>query len=87
MRLTPLAWISAKEQTVFENMPTEYGPATLRFQKNTSGDELNVEVSANWRARASHPDCAPQTTVTGLKKIQVNGKTTCGETEEILITL
>lgn len=46
LRLCPQAWISADEETVFEGMPTLFGPMTLRFRRY--GDTLEVRHSTTW---------------------------------------
>jgi hypothetical protein len=42
LRLVPLAWVTSREQTVFENMPTEYGPVDLKFRLSGDGKQLDV---------------------------------------------
>lgn len=46
LRLCPRAWISPDEETVFEPMPTLFGPMTLRFRRY--GDTLEVRHSTTW---------------------------------------
>ncbi|HEU5124160.1 MAG TPA: hypothetical protein VFW05_08880 [Verrucomicrobiae bacterium] len=73
LRLCPLAWISDKEETVFEKMPTEFGPVNLRFKLSADGKTLNVSFSGDWRGKPDQVVLhAPP--VPGLKKIVVNGK-------------
>ncbi|MDR1718839.1 MAG: hypothetical protein LBR67_01785 [Dysgonamonadaceae bacterium] len=73
LRLCPLAWLSSEEETVFEKMPTEYGPVNLRFKKSTDGKTLTVAFSGEWRER-------PQKIVLHLPPLQsletiiINGK-------------
>jgi hypothetical protein len=73
LRLCPLAWISDKEETVFENMPTEFGPVNLRLKKSADGKTLNVSFHGDWRGKPKkiilHAPPIP-----GLRKIVVNGK-------------
>jgi hypothetical protein len=73
LRLCPLAWISEKEETVFENIPTEFGPVNLRFKKSADGKTLNVSFKGEWRGKPKkiilHAPPIP-----GLRKIVVNGK-------------
>lgn len=73
LRLCPLAWISEKEETAFENMPTEFGPVNLRFKKSADGKTLNVSFHGDWRGKPKkiilHAPPIP-----GLRKIVVNGK-------------
>ena len=73
LRLCPLAWISSKEETVFEKMPTEYGNVNLRFSKSKDGKTLDVSFSGEWR------DVSPRIIlhippVYGLEKVKVNEK-------------
>jgi hypothetical protein len=49
MRLTPLAWISRTEQTRFENMPSEFGPVTIKWQLSADGRTLNVDYKPEFR--------------------------------------
>jgi hypothetical protein len=73
LRLVPAAWISDKEETSFENMPTEYGPVTLRFRRSADGKTLEVKFRGTWRDRPGKIILhAPP--LTGLKKIRINGK-------------
>ncbi len=48
LRLCPLAWVSSKKATVFQNMPTEYGIVNLRFEKSADGNTLKVQFDGNW---------------------------------------
>jgi hypothetical protein len=72
MRICPLSWITSSEETVFENMPTEFGPIILRFRKSKDGKTLNVKFKSNWRYKPKkivlHIPPVP-----GLKTIKVNG--------------
>jgi hypothetical protein len=52
LRLCPLAWLSADEETVFEKMPTVYGTADLRFSLSRDRKQLNVKFAGNWRDQA-----------------------------------
>jgi len=73
LRLCPLAWISCKEESVMDNMPTEYGPVSLRFRKSADGKNLDVTFSAKWRGAAPKIILHP-VPVSGLESITVNGK-------------
>jgi hypothetical protein len=72
LRLVPKAWLSAEEETVFENMPTEYGVVNLRFKK-AAADTLDVSFNAQWRDRAKKV-VLHVPLVQGLTKIRLNGK-------------
>jgi hypothetical protein len=73
LRLVPLAWISSIEETVFERMPTEYGPVDLRFKRSADGSTLDVTFAGRWRTRPGrvvlHAPPMP-----GLRNIVINGK-------------
>jgi hypothetical protein len=73
MRLTPRAWISAAEQTRFDNMPTEFGPVTIAWRLSADGGTLNVEYAPNFRRAPGrvllHVPPAP-----GLKTLTINGQ-------------
>jgi len=49
LRLVPLAWLSGEEPTIFENMPTEFGPVTLLFILQDGGGELKVTFKKEFR--------------------------------------
>ena len=72
LRICPLSWITSSEETVFENMPTEFGPIILRLRKSKDGKTLNVKFKSNWRYKPKkivlHIPPVP-----GLKTIKVNG--------------
>ena len=75
LRLCPLAWISGKGST-FENMPTKYGPVTLRVK--LTGSQLHVTFSLRPHS-PSTINHQPSTIlhlppVPGLKSITLNGK-------------
>lgn len=73
MRMCPLAWISSERETIFDNMPTEYGPVNLRFILSGDGKTLDVSFKGEWRDKPGkvlvHVPPFP-----GLKFITVNGK-------------
>lgn len=72
LRLTPLAWMQKKE-TVFENLPTEFGPVTLRFK--LSADETKLSVAFKPRFRSAPKRILLHTPpIPGLKEITLNGK-------------
>jgi hypothetical protein len=73
LRLVPLAWISPSEETVFERMPTEYGPVDLRFKRSADGSTLHVSFAGRWRTRPNRVVLhAPP--IPGLRNIVINGK-------------
>lgn len=73
LRLCPQAWISANEETIFENMPTEYGPVTLRFKKSADGKTLDVFFNGRWREKPRKV-VLHTPPMNGLSRITVNGK-------------
>jgi hypothetical protein len=72
LRLAPLVWMQKKE-TTFENLPTEFGPVTLRFKLSADETKLAVTFKSQFRS-------APQRIllhappIPGLKEIAFNGK-------------
>jgi hypothetical protein len=73
LRLVPRAWVSAKEQTIFENMPTEYGPVDLKWRLSADGKQLDVTFAARWRHKPAKVVLhAPP--VPGVTKVLVNGE-------------
>jgi len=73
MRLCPQAWVSKVEETVFENMPTEYGPVSLRWKLSADGRTLDVKLHAKWR-NAPGRIVLHKPAVAGVEQIVVNGK-------------
>jgi hypothetical protein len=51
LRLVPLAWLSDSQQTVFQNMPTEFGPVTLKWMLRDAGRTLDLTCTARFRRR------------------------------------
>lgn len=49
LRLMPLAWLKAGFETVFGDMPTMFGPISLRI--TIDGGTLRVEQSGQWRSK------------------------------------
>ena len=73
LRLCPHAWITSEEETVFEKMPTEFGPVNLKFRRSADGKTLDVSFSADWREKPGQIILhVPQ--MPGLERIVVNGK-------------
>ena len=84
MRLCPHAWISSKEETRFEKMPTEFGPVNLKFRRSDDGKTLHVTFSADWREKPRKIILhVPQ--MPGLETIVVNGKSYSGVKEINLV--
>lgn len=73
LRLCPLAWISPEEESIMDNMPTEYGTVSLKFGKSADGKTLRIKFDADWRGHA------PKVIIHGvpdpeIKKIVINDK-------------
>ena len=72
LRLAPLAWIRNDYETSFENMPTEYGPVSVRFRLSEDGTVLLVDWEPEFRiepdAVTLHIPSIPE-----LRKVNING--------------
>ncbi|MEA2062796.1 MAG: hypothetical protein U9P14_03775, partial [Gemmatimonadota bacterium] len=83
LRLMPRAWLSTDFETRFENMPTEFGPVTIRFKLTGEGKALDV----NYRPSFRHP---PEKVVLhvppveGLSGVVINGRSTRAEPGKVL---
>jgi hypothetical protein len=73
MRLTPLAWISKTEQTRFENMPTEFGPVTLKWQLADDGRTMKVDYKPVFR-RPPKQVLLHLSLIPGQTRIIINGQ-------------
>jgi hypothetical protein len=73
LRMVPLAWVSDQQDTIFENMPTEYGPVSLKFKMSADRKKIDVSFSARWRV---HPQkiVLHVPPLESLKTIRINGK-------------
>ena len=72
LRLAPLAWFTEEQETVFADVPTEYGPVSLRWR--LEGDTLQVSFTPRFRGptprmRLHRPPLA------GVRRACVNGAT------------
>jgi len=70
LRLMPLAWLQSGQATTFDQIPTEYGPVSLRTRLD--GEVLDVEMHAAFRVTPRvwlHIPPLP-----GLREVRVNGK-------------
>lgn len=72
LRMCPLAWLSASELTIFERMPTVYGPVDLRFGLSESGHELEVSLRGHWR-RPPERIVLHVPPLPSLRRVVVNG--------------
>jgi len=73
LRLVPRAWLSDSQQTVFQNMPTEFGPVTLKWMLRDAGRTLDLTCTARFRRRPDaivlHVPPLPD-----LKKVVINNE-------------
>jgi len=73
LRLCPQAWISKREKSIIKNIPTEYGPIDLIFNKSPDGETLEVTFEGHWHEKAPkvilHPVPDKE-----IKQMVVNGK-------------
>lgn len=73
LRFCPQAWLTEDRPARFLDMPTEFGPVSVKAQLSRGGRQLDVSVSADWRT-------VPQEViihippVPGLKRVCVNGR-------------
>ncbi|MBI3986554.1 MAG: hypothetical protein HY343_06525 [Lentisphaerae bacterium] len=49
LRLTPRAWVRSETETIFEKMPTVFGPVTLRFRLGRDPRTLRVFFTPRFR--------------------------------------
>lgn len=73
LRLCPSAWISDHEETVFEHMPTIYGPVNLRVKKSADGKTLVASFKGNWRIKPAKV-VLHVPPILGILQITINGK-------------
>lgn len=74
LRLCPLAWISAEQETKFENMPTLYGLVDLAFRLGKQAGELQVRFRHQWKERTPRVVLHVPTS-SDVRAIVVNGRT------------
>ncbi len=74
LRMCPTSWVTSAEDTVFENMPTEYGPVSMRWRLSPDGKTLELTFSPKWR-NAPAEVVLHTPPVPGLQVITVNGET------------
>lgn len=72
LRLFPLAWVDALgSESVFENMPTEFGPVSLRVRLNSTENQLEVRYHPRYRIRPSRV-VLHVPPIEGLRKVAVS---------------
>jgi hypothetical protein len=82
LRLVPQAWVSATDESAFENMPTEYGAVDLKWRLSPDGKQLDVTFTPRWRNKPSKVVFhAPP--IAGLERVMVNDRplATSGQSE------
>lgn len=73
LRLCPLAWVSTERESVFENMPTAFGPVTLRWRLSEDRRTLDVRYTPRFHHQPSRVIIhAPP--VEGLAAMRINGR-------------
>lgn len=72
LRLMPLAWLTSRQETHFERMPTEFGPISLRVRLSRDGRTLHVSLDTNFRfpPRRIFLHVPP---LEGLRSVRLNG--------------
>lgn len=88
MKMMPLAWLSPEREVIFDKMPTEFGPVSLRAGLSRDRQTLKVQFKPQFRE-------APRRTllhippVPGLKKIVSNGQPLKwnGRATNVLVTM
>ncbi|MFB6718993.1 hypothetical protein ACFCV3_02490 [Kribbella sp. NPDC056345] len=71
LRLCPMAWLATGQDTVFDKMPTVYGPVSLKFRR-TGNTQLTLTWTAAWRTK---PQRLLVHAPPGFTTIVVNGTT------------
>jgi len=78
LRLVPTAWLQTGRESVFERMPTEFGPVMLRAGLDGKGKTLRIVFEPAFRVRPErvvlHVPPVP-----GLERVLVNGKPIHGD--------
>jgi len=76
LRLVPKAWLRSDRETIFDNMPTVFGPVSLRFSLSQDGKMLKITFKPDFRKGEQPKRIVFHTPpVDGLEEIVVNGKT------------
>jgi hypothetical protein len=73
LRLCPSAWLSSERESVFEKMPTVFGPVNLHCKRSADKKTLHVQFEGKWHNAPGkivlHSPPLPE-----LETIVVNGK-------------
>lgn len=73
LRLVPKAWLRSDIETEFENMPTEFGPVTIKFALSKNHKDLKVTYNHKFR-RQPEKVMLHIPPVETLRKVVINGK-------------
>ena len=73
LRLVPKAWLRSDIETEFENMPTEFGPVTIKFALSKDHKDLKVTYNHKFR-RPPEKVMLHIPPVESLKKVIINGR-------------
>lgn len=74
LRLAPAAWLRPDREACFENMPTEFGPITLRAGLGEDGSRLRVAFEPRFR-RLPRTVWLHVPPIANLGSVTVNGRT------------
>ncbi len=73
LRMTPKAWLRANYLSRFEEVPTIFGPVTVRFQLSDDGRTLNLHYSANFH-HAPHKVVLHVPPLPQIDQLCINGR-------------
>jgi hypothetical protein len=75
LRLFPLVWLQAGAEAVFEKMPTEFGPVTLKTKVSPDGKALEVIFRPEFNLKSAPAKVVlHRPPLPGLRRLWVNGK-------------
>lgn len=86
LRLCPLAWLRPVYLSRFENMPTEFGPVTLKFRLTADSKSLELAYEPKYREQPKQA-VLHVPPVKGLSRITLNGKALDWDRKEAAILL
>ena len=73
LRFCPQAWITPEQEAVFDNMPTEFGPISLRLRRSEDGQTMYVSFSEKFREQPRQI-VLHVPPITGLRQVIINGR-------------
>jgi hypothetical protein len=79
----PKAWLSSDIETEFENMPTEFGPVTIKFALSKDHKDLKVTYNHKFR-RQPEKVMLHIPPVETLKKVVINGRTVKAKPSDVI---